>query len=169
MDFVPEDGGEPTDDVPYFEDSHSDLGIEGHGTRSSVEELKAEIREAMAKMGGTVERIIPGKFSGENTRHGFVIEFNYKGAPGKVKVASLPIKKKETSKKVKQAKKQALYNIRNAFQAQYNLQLMSPGANPLLPYILADGTDRTASEVFEEQHGIPSPTKARQLEADNHE
>lgn len=161
MEFEP-DGELETIDVPSFEEARSSKGIRGHRSEKKIKVLKDEVRKAIARLGGGVERFIKGKFHGESVRDGYIVRFNLKGHPGEIKVAALPIEKKRTDYKRDKALKQALFTVRDIFEAQYNLKLLSPGSNPLLPYLLADGGE-TVAELYESNYRIPRLSREAEM------
>ena len=150
--FIPEQSG--TIHIPYFEDANADIGIQGHGTHKSVGQLQDEIRTNMGRLGAAVIGFTPGSFPGRTQRYGWRVEFMFGGQRGRIDVAALPIQS-ETAKKKDQAIRQALYNINESVKAQYMLTLLSPGAVPLLPYLLVAGTDKTVSQALQEQYDLP--------------
>lgn len=162
--FVPED--EELEDeyqdveVPYFEDaSKSKHGIKGKTTSKTLGRLKDEISNAISKLGGSVKRIVRGKFEGKEVRHGFLVEFTLKGANGRMPVAGLPIKKQKTDRKKKQCLKQALYTVRESLEAQYNMKVLTVDSEPLLQYLLIegqDGSEATLAEKFQSGDALPS-------------
>lgn len=161
MEFQP-DESEQGFEVPYFEEAKSEDGIKGHRTGKDIQTLKAEIRDAIARLGGGVIGIQRGTFATDPPRTGYVVAFLMGDHEGRLPVASLPIENK-TDRRESQALKQALFTVRDILEAQYNLKLLSPGSNPLLPYLLGDG-DRTVSEIYEEEYRIPAMSKREALQ-----
>lgn len=135
--FIPDDMDVKEPTIPWFEDSSQELGIKGHRTNKSIEELKTEIKAAMSKLGGGVTNFLTGRFETTPERYGYEVTFAYGNREGKIEVAALPIKK-DTPSKRKQALKQALYTVREMLEAQFNSRFSTPGAAPLVPYLLDD-------------------------------
>lgn len=162
--FIPED--ETAEDeyqdveVPFFEDaSKRKHGIKGKGTTKNLGRLKDEISNAISELGGSVKRIVRGKFEGKEVRHGFLVEFTLKGATGRMPVAGLPIKNEKTERKKKQCLKQALYTVRESLEAQYNMKVLTVDSEPLLQYLLIegqDGTEGTLAEQFKSGDALPA-------------
>lgn len=163
MEFQPDESDEALE-VPYFEDAKARDGIRGHRTRKSLRDLKDEIRKAIARLGGGVTRIQRGSFMTDPPRDGYLVHFNLDAHAGRLPVATLPIEN-ETKRRKKQARKQALYTVREVLEAQYNLKILAPGSNPLLPYLLGAG-DKTVAELYEEHYRIPPLSQKAPLEAE---
>lgn len=154
MQFIPEESSQDLE-IPYFEDATTEEhGVRGHSTGRSIEQLKADIRAAVGRLGGSVLAVTAGHFQVEPLRYGYVIDFDFKNHPGRLIVAALPIKK-ETATKKKNALRQALYTVHSTLEAQYNLLLLSPGSNPLLPYLLVEGGKQTVAELYNERFEVP--------------
>ena len=149
MEFIPDERDELN--VPYFEDASSMLGVIGHSTQRSEQELRIEIERAMAHLGATVSFFQPGKFG---DRYGYRIEFLWRGAKGRIDVAALPLKK-ETEGRIKKCKRQALFSVMHKLQGQFNSQLNMPGDVPLVPYML-DASGKTLIEAMRERDELPA-------------
>lgn len=163
MEFVPDDqtAEERGVEVPYWRDaSKRKHGIEGKETGKRISTLKGEIKTAVRNLGGAVEKIERGQFPHfDPPREGFVVQFYLDGNPGAIPVAALPFnpdKPEPTDRMKKQALRQALYSARNALEAQHNLRILSPGANPLLPHLLMPGGDMTLAEAYDQERGLPA-------------
>lgn len=153
MDFIP-DSQRHELEVPWFEEATTaQHGVRGHNTSKSIEQLQGEIRAVIGLLGGSVRAFVPGTFPGARKRYGFEVRFEIAGHEGRILIAALPIKS-ETATRKQQALKQALYTVREHLEAHYNLLLLSPGGNPLLPYLLADGR-RTVAELYRERYEVP--------------
>lgn len=154
MNFVPDEKKLASEiDVPYFEDATTARhGVHGQSTSKTLDVLQAEIRSAIGLLGGSVQAFVPGTFVGKRKRYGYELHFELSGQEGRIRIAALPLKS-ETETKKRQALKQALYTVREQLVAQYNMLLLSPGGNPLLPYLLIDG--KTVAEVYEERFAVP--------------
>lgn len=157
MTFIPDDIDEKPPEIPWFEHASSELGIKGHGTKKSIEELQIEIKSAMSKLGGGVTAFFGGKFPGQRDRYGYEIRFGYGKREGLIRVAGLPMEHESPAKKIKTLK-QALYTVRDALESQFNARLNMPGAAPLVGYLL-DDKGRTLGEVLAKSDGIPLLTE----------
>lgn len=151
MDFIPDEHDDLR--VPYFEDASSLLGVIGHSTQRSEQELRVEIERAMGHLGASVLFFQAGKFG---DRYGYRIEFRWRGAKGRIDVAALPLKK-DTPSKMKKCKRQALFSVMHKLQGQFNSQLNMPGDVPLVPYML-DASGRTLIEAMREEGQLPALT-----------
>lgn len=152
MEFIPDDHDNLK--VPYFEDASSLLGVIGHSTQRSEQELRVEIERAMGHLGAAVLLFQAGKFG---NRYGYRIEFRWGGARGRIDVAALPLRK-ETPGKIKRCKLQALFSVMHKLQGQFNSQLNMPGDVPLVPYML-DASGRTLIEAMREEGQLPALPK----------
>jgi len=150
MEFVPDERDDGLN-VPYFEDASSILGVIGHSTQRSEQELRVEIERAMGHLGAGVSFFQPGKFG---NRYGYRIEFIWRGARGRIDVEALPLRK-ETAGKIKRCKRQALFSVMHKLQGQFNSQLNMPGDVPLVPYML-DTEGRTLIEAMRERNELPA-------------
>lgn len=153
MTFIPDDIDEKPPEIPWFESASSELGIKGHGTKKSIEELQIEIKSAMSKLGGGVTAFFGGRFPGQRVRYGYEIRFGYGKREGLIRVAGLPMEHETAAKKTKTLK-QALYTVRDALESQFNARLNMPGAAPLIGYLL-DDKGRTLAEMLADSDGIP--------------
>lgn len=155
MKFIPDD---PIDglQIPYYEEASSSLGIVGHTTNRTEQELRIEIERYMAHLGAAITGFASGRFGEDDEgpfRHGYVIDFKWEGNPGRIIVAGLPIRK-ETVIRIDKAKRHALYSVMLRLQSQFNSQLVMPGDMPLVPYLLNE-SGQTLMEVVAEQQGFP--------------
>ncbi len=153
MTFIPDDMEKKEAAVPWFEDAKAELGIKGHSTNKSIEELKIEIKSAMSRLGGGVTLFISGKFPTSPARIGYQIQFSYGSREGRIEIAALPLKK-YTSTKETQSKKQALYTVREMLEAEFNSGILVPGSAPLVPFLL-DDQGNTLAETMHIQSNIP--------------
>lgn len=153
MNFIPESVSQELE-VPWFEEATTaQHGVRGHNTGKGIDELQGEIRAVIGRLGGSVRLFVAGTFPGQRKRYGYEVRFEIAGHEGRILIAALPLKKETPAKKTATLK-QALYTVREHLQAQYNLLLLSPGSNPLLPYLLADG-QRTVAELYRERYEVP--------------
>jgi hypothetical protein len=153
MTFIPDDFEIKETRIPWFEEASTQLGIKGHRTDKSLDQLKNEIKAAMSSLGGGVTTFQSGKFPTKPPRFGYQITFNYGDREGRIEIAALPMKK-ETEGKRKQALKQALYTVREMLVSQFNSSLLIPGSAPLVPYMI-DDKGRTLAEALAKSASIP--------------
>lgn len=139
--------------VPFFEDSAA-AGVAGRGTEKTVTRLLAEVNGWIVKLGGFQPMVAPGKFphitdAGHKiNRYGLQFTFIVNGTKARIDCAALPIRK-ETEIKKDRALAQALYLLRDKLQADYYNWIYSPGAIPLLPYLLGP-SGKTVTESIRE-------------------
>lgn len=162
MEFIP-DKQQAVTDVPYYEDVAADAGWKGHSTSKSLETLKSEVTQSVAKIGGMVVGFQQGTYHiGEQNRPGMMIHYTIEVAtgrlvPGRIDLAALPIRpvtrggnrEERLRKNTERTVKMALFNLRDALQAQWILQSLSPGYAPLMPWMLAKD-DKTVSQLWSE-------------------
>src|SRR5688572_9123136 len=137
MQFTPDDNTANDEIVvPFLEDARADFAP-FYSSNKTVKQATAELEKEMAKLGASVLRVQSGKFSvnGKN-RLGYLIEFTLYGMRGELTVAALPIRKSIPVKE-NQARVQALLNVVQWVQTMVTKRVFSPGANPLIPYLLA--------------------------------
>ena len=121
MEFIPDK--DPKENIiPYFEDAKNADGVMGYTTGKSIKELKAMITGSFGRLGGSVTGFVTGKFGnkeqGEQVRHGYLIDFTFKGAAGRMKVAGLPMRN-ETESRIDKVRRHALISVHARLQAQY--------------------------------------------------
>ena len=137
MNFVPDDNTANDEIiVPFLEDARADFAP-FYSSNKTVKQASSELEKEMAKLGASVLRVQSGKFdvNGKN-RLGYLIEFTLYGLRGELTVAALPMRK-PTPAKENQARVQALLNVVQWIQTMVTKRVFSPGANPLIPYLLA--------------------------------
>lgn len=159
MNFIPEQT-QTSLDVPFFEDATSKDGWQGQATTKNIDRLKAEIVQAITRLGGTVTHFQRGRFQTEQrAREGFRIHYVI-DAPGggllsgRIDVAALPVKddwraRQSLEKRTQQSLRMALYMLRTALDGTWCLQQLSPGYAPLMPWMLADG-EKTVTQLWQE-------------------
>jgi hypothetical protein len=137
MEFIPDDNKQADEViVPFLEDARADFAP-FYSSNKTIKQATAELEKEMAKLGASVLRVQSGKFSvNGKTRLGYLIEFSLYGVKGQLTVAALPIRK-PTPTKENQARVQALLNVVQWIQSMVTKRVFSPGANPLIPYLLA--------------------------------
>lgn len=165
MKFVPDEPNKKA--TIYFEDVNSDSGYAGHGTEKSEETLISEITTAMTRLNVKLINWTPGKFTDDlnKVRNGFVFEFFAQGVdgnmPGVIRIAALPLRN-WTAAKEKQAKKAALYQLRNYLVSAFQFEKISVNYSPLVPFMLNDRGE-TVSEAwlnkFDPGRVLPAPAK----------
>jgi hypothetical protein len=142
--------------VPFFEDASREDGWAGHTTGKSMAKLKAEISEAVTRLGGIVTRFKEGYFEvGGRSRSGFQVEYSISDddgnlAPGRIDIAALPVRRSINEEK---SLRMALYMLRNAFEGMWFMQQLSPGYSALMPFLLADGQN-TVSQLWSERTAL---------------
>lgn len=133
--------------APFFEDARADFAPY-YASDKSEGDAKTEVRAELAKLGGNRVMFQAGFFTiADQKRYGYNIRFHTRGAEAIIRVAGLPIRR-ETDRRVEQARIQALLNVRDWLKAAVTSQIFTPGSNPLTPFILVDG-QRTVAEVME--------------------
>lgn len=145
-------------EIPYIEDANSKNSQYhlAHDT-STVASTQSEISIEIAKLGGLPYGFLPGC---AGKRYGYDIRFMLSGSPGIIRVVGLPIKFKATDRKINQVRVQALKIVRDWLRAMVTSQIFSPGHNPLLPYLLADGgrdpeNPITIGQYIMQEKGMP--------------
>lgn len=144
--------------VPFVEDVRADTAP-GYSTGKSVETLQDEIRAEVGKLGGGGTTFREGFFGDKPRRYGFIVQFNINGHPAQMVVAGLPMRS-ETPAKREQVKRQALFNVREWLKAAVTARVFSPGANPLVQFLLVDG-QRTLVEAMFEGGQLRIPARAQ--------
>jgi hypothetical protein len=140
-------------EVPFFEDV-SGKDIPGYRTRKSVGQLQNEVSQELALLGANGVYFVEGQYPGEKTRHGYRIHFSVYGNLARVDVAALPIRS-ETATKRDRALAQALYLVRDKFQALRLAHVHEPSGVPLVPYLIGkDG--RTVEESLVASGALPA-------------
>lgn len=146
--------------VPYFDEVTAEGGWRGMSTGKSIDTLKSEVTQALARLGGVVAGFVLGtrvSLEGqEPDREGFQIHYgieakNGKVVPGRLDVCALPVRQKSrrsrpgSLERQKQASlKMALFMARDALTGLWFLQVLSPGFAPLMPWMLVgSGKNRT--------------------------
>jgi hypothetical protein len=153
MKFIPDQPAEAKRHVPFFEDS-SEEAISGRGTTLSPKQLLGEIEDELLKLGARRVVIQEGKFDTKPVRFGYIIGFLFHDHNAQIEVAALPLQKFTDAKKDK-ALRQALYLLRTWLKSEREALLYRPTSQPLLPYILTEGGDRTLMQVAAGQLGVP--------------
>jgi hypothetical protein len=135
--------------TPFYEDATADFAPY-YSSSKTVKQAKSEVTEELVKLGAGVLAFQEGHFGqSPKKRHGYQIQFNYRGAIGIIRVAGLPIRN-TTSRKIERVQVQALLNVRDWLKASVTQPVFSPGSHPLIMNLLVDGR-RTLAEYIQEQ------------------
>lgn len=164
MQFVPDEAKKKN--AIYFEDATRDAGYAGYTSKRSEDTLISEITTSLNRLGCKLTNWYTGKFVDEfkNTRRGFVFEFTSPARtggnlPGIIRVAALPLRQ-FTDTKDAQARRMALFQLRDYLVAAFQFSTMSVGFAPIVPFMLNDKGE-TVSEVwlerFDPGHTLPAP------------
>lgn len=146
--------------VPFIEDARADFAP-FYSTSKTVDTLQNEVVTEVAKLGGGGVLFREGFFGEKPKRYGYLISFNMNGQPARMVAAGLPIRS-ETPAKREQVKKQALANVREWLKAAVTARVFSPGANPLVQFLLVDGERTLIEALFDgNQLRLPQPAKAQ--------
>ncbi len=161
--FTPDKSESESIPVPYLEETNASLSP-FYTSKKTVVEVQGEIAAELGKLGGWVNAYNFGiygvspeeKAQKKPKRYGYEIRFTYKGAPGLIRVAGLPIRN-ETPAKKNQVLVQALCNVREWIRNMVTTQVFTPGSEPLVQYILVDGQDgqKTLAEFLLETGKLP--------------
>lgn len=162
--FIPHTSKE-SKKVPYFEEARTADGWQGHTTTKTEKRLKAEIGEAISRLGGMVIGFEEGMF-GERpgVRILYTLEVEGQFSKGRLDIAALPVKSYRSQgrkKKLEQSYRMALYMVVMALNGTWFLQQLSPGYAPLMPWLIGKG-DKTISQLWAESAMmsmlLPPPT-----------
>jgi hypothetical protein len=127
-------------DVPFLEDARAKIAPYYSSRKNLAQAIDAVHRE-IEGLGGARLVVQPGIFHIEKLkRYGFRITYFLHGQPGIIMVAALPIRR-ETAKRIQQAKVQALLNVADWLKAARTSDVFLPGNNPLLGNLLVQGSD----------------------------
>ena len=154
--------------IPYFDEVTSEGGWRGMSTGKSIETLKSEVTQALARLGGVVAGFVLGTRvpvdGQEPEREGFQIHYAIeaekgKMVPGRLDICALPVRQKSRRSRAgslerqKQASlKMALFMARDALTGLWFLQVLSPGFAPLMPWMLVGSGKkaRTITQLWSE-------------------
>ena len=138
--------------VPFIEDARSDTAPY-YSSTLTVDRAKQEVLAVLGLLHAT-GYFVEGDFQiGKLKRRGYVLHFLLGQAPGRLTVAGLPIYS-STPKKIDQVRVQALLNLRDWLKGAITQQVFTPGANPLVPFLLVDG-QRTMTEAIIQDGRMP--------------
>jgi hypothetical protein len=146
MNFVPDQS--EAQEVPYYEDAIKKEGWQGHRTEKSTEKLRAEVGEAIGRLGGLISFFQGGVFRvGDVERPGLQVHYSVSGHMARLDIAALPTRSKSNREK---SLRMALYMLKIAFDGMWFLQQLSPGYAPLMPFMIADNQGHTISQLWAE-------------------
>lgn len=150
MDFLPDNA--PAKSVPFLEDATGDGGWQGHASSKSIDSLKREVQNSLARLGGSGVTFQSGKFViGKQSRLGWQINYVLSNGDqvikGRIAIASLPMRR-EISSKRERTLKMALYMLRMALDGAWFLEQLSPGYAALIPWMLNPSTGQTLTEAW---------------------
>lgn len=144
--------------VPFYEDARADTAPYYSSTKGLKTALN-EVSKEMVKLGAFVTNFQSGKFDvNKQARFGYVIEFVYGGATGRIQVAGLPIRWYTAGKETR-VRVQCLLNVRDWLKAAVTMQVFSPDTSPLIPYLLVrgnDGRDYTLADLVLNKGQLPA-------------
>lgn len=150
--FVPHINAPGEVKVPFFEDN-AEAKIPGWRTRKEAGDIQGEITRALRQLGATNIYFEEGVFPGNPKRYGYRIHFQYLGALARYDCAALPLHT-ETKLKKQRALAQALFLIRQKFDAMAWAHVYEPDSLPLVPYLI--GTNgQTVTEALRASGSLP--------------
>lgn len=154
--FTPDDPNTKDEiPIPFFEEARADYAPY-YRTRKTIADAKQELTAALAKLNAIVIHFQEGHFgTGQQKRYGYQIIYQYHGARGIILVAGLPLKGQHTRTKIDQTRTQALLNVADWWTAALTNQVFSPGSDPLIMNLLADG-QRTIAQYIRESGRLPA-------------
>lgn len=161
MHFTPDGKASQLLRVPFAGEARAADGWQGQDTGRSIETLKSDVVQAMARLGGVVHGFQRGSYRIDNQdRAGVLITYSLEAPGGKMvygrlDVAALPVRppardrrfQKILDRRNEQALAMALYNVVQALRAQWVLAQLNPGYVPLMPWLLAN-KDHTLTEMW---------------------
>jgi hypothetical protein len=144
--------------VPYIEEARSDYAPYYSPRGWSVQKAQAAVSAEFSKLGAGIQRFREVDFQIEGQeRRGYFIEFVWRGVPGKMLVAGLPIRKQRTEVKLRDVKIQALLNVRDWIKSAVTAEVFSPGNSPFLPHLLLSNGKTFAQQMIETGMLPPPP------------
>jgi len=163
MEFTPDN--KEVQDVPFFKDATARGGWAGYASRKSTEKLQSEVKEAISLLGGTVTGFMKGTFAGKHPRDGYHVHYIMQSpngmVQGKMEVAALPVEKpkhfygtraeKTYKKQREESLKMALFMLRDSLKGMWYLQQLSPGFAALMPFMIANESGETISQLWSRQ------------------
>jgi hypothetical protein len=175
--FIPEQSFEEVE-VPFFDDVTAEDGWQGHATRKTLSALQSEVTQAFSRLDGLVINFIKGRYP--SGRLGYRIFYaikmpNGEQIPGRMDIAALPVREPKVDglrgrdamqSKEEKTLKMALYMVKAALDGARFMKQLSPGYQPLMPWMIQPGVDpetaKTLTEAFNERNGmLLSPSSSR--------
>jgi hypothetical protein len=145
-------------EIPYFENARSDFapyygaGKDSQDRVKRLREAKDEVINELAKLGAGDVSFAEGYFGDKPKRYGYVIRFLLTGNEGRINVAGLPMKNRETPIKLLDVKIQALLNVRDWLKSAITGEIFSPGSKVLIQFLLVDGKHTIAEYLMAQGH-----------------
>lgn len=140
--------------TPYFEDARADFAP-FYATSKKPEQVQKEITQELAKLQGYGVRFVEGRFEeGKLRRWGYEVYFNFNGAPGKFRVAGLPMRH-EDGKKRQRVLAQALCICREWVKSMVTTKVFIPGTVPLAQYLLVNPQGDTYTDFIMSRGKLP--------------
>ena len=165
MEFIPEQESKALV-VPYFDEVTAEGGWRGMSTGKSIDTLKSEVTQAIARLGGVVAGFVFGKMVTPEgvERGGYQIHYAIeakggKMVPGRFDFATLPVRQKSRRSRAgslerqkEKSLKMGLFMTRDALTGLWFLQVLSPGFAPLMPWMLVGSGKkaRTITQLWSE-------------------
>lgn len=146
--FKPMENADKLPSVPFIEDARADYAP-FYTTKKSPDDVKVEIIAELAKLGGYATYFVQGIFEGDNKRkrHGYEVHFTHNGAPGMFRVAGLPMRMEDASKR-NRVLAQALCIVREWVKGMVTTKMFMPGTEPLAQYLLVDKEGHTVTDYI---------------------
>ncbi len=144
--------------VPYLENARADFAPH-YRSRKTIQEAQTEVITELAKLGAGGVMFQEGYFgTGDARRYGYNITFSYGGGQGLIRVAGLPMRGQPTDVKVKQARLQALLNVRDWLKSAVTARVFSPGSDVLIPFMIVarnGGQVYTVADYIQSTGNLP--------------
>jgi hypothetical protein len=154
MSFTPDQTKQEAKKVPYFEEATAAEGWKGHTTTKSIKILQAQIKTAIERMDGYVDRFVFGQHEvNGQLRQGFQLYYVLPGPEGRqfrgrMDIAALPVKDKWNVAKKEKSLRMALYMVCMALEGAWFLEVLAPGFSVLMPGLLVDKEGHTVSDLY---------------------
>lgn len=140
--------------VPLYENASADIAPYYASTKT-VERAKQDVLDNLHRLGAN-GYFQEGEFViNKQKRRGYVLWFTQDGQRGRMLVAGLPMAT-PTDVKLNKVRVQALLNLADWLKGAITTQIFSPGANPLIPFMLVDA-NTTVSERYANSEGLALP------------
>ncbi len=136
--FTPNDDPLKTSAVPFFEDARTDIAPY-YASEKTLNRAKKDVVTNLGLLGAMLIDFREGTFEIEGkSRKGYEVVFNWTGNVGVMRVAGLPMRN-PTIAKEERVKVQTLLVLADWLKSSVTQKTFSPGAAPLLPFLLVDG------------------------------